>query len=59
VKVEASSEALDATLRDFAGGQKVSGRDTLARVLGRGGMGIVWLARDDEVGAGRGSQISA
>jgi len=29
VKVEASSEALDATLRDFAGGQKVFGRYTL------------------------------
>ena len=30
-------------------GQKLFSRYTLIRTLGRGGMGIVWLARDDEL----------
>jgi serine/threonine protein kinase len=46
---ETSGNGLDATMRDFANGQKVFNRYTLIKTLGRGGMGVVWLAHDDEL----------
>jgi serine/threonine protein kinase len=39
---------VDATLREFARGQKLFGRYTLIKILGRGGMGVAWLARDED-----------
>ena len=44
-----SGNGLDATLREFVNGQKLFNRYTLVKTLGRGGMGVVWLARDDEL----------
>src|SRR6266404_266270 len=46
---EGSGNGLDVTFREFVAGQKLFSRYTLIKTLGRGGMGIVWLARDDEL----------
>ncbi|HYC71221.1 MAG TPA: bifunctional serine/threonine-protein kinase/formylglycine-generating enzyme family protein [Opitutaceae bacterium] len=40
---------LGATVKGFSPGQKLFNRYVLRKILGRGGMGVVWLAQDQEL----------
>jgi serine/threonine protein kinase len=41
---------LGATIKGLIPGQQLFKRYTLVRMVGRGGMGVVWLAKDNELG---------